>query len=110
MEERRNYRRVGYGNNIRFNIVEDGLLCDAIKKSVNVSGGGVQVMCDKELVPQQSIALEMHVPGYLKSIYAKGQVCWSGEKDAGSYVSGIRFTNISSFDRHMILDYVYFGE
>jgi len=110
MEERRNYKRVYFKNNIRCNILDNGFVTDTISHSINISGGGIGLNPDTRLSRQQPISLEIMVPGYYKSIFARGEVMWSDpQKVAHTTKAGIKFTKIDSYDRQMILDYVHFG-
>jgi len=110
MEERRFFKRVGYDESIRCNIVREGASLDAITTSVNISGGGIRVHAAEELESPQNISLELFVPGYARPIPAKGEVVWMGAEDQKEdWLAGIRFTKIDAYDRQMILDYVHFG-
>lgn len=108
MEERRSFKRVEYDRSIRCNIASDGWMDDAITRTANISGGGLRVVSHNRLNPEQNLALELHVPGYFRSICARGQVRWSDAANE-SCVSGIKFTDIDSYDRQLILDYVHFS-
>lgn len=110
MEERRFFKRVGYDELIRCNIIRQGNLFDAITTSVDISGGGIRVQAHEELESPQNISLELFVPGYGRSIAAKGEVVWKGGSDQKEdWLAGVRFTSIDAYDRQMILDYVHFG-
>jgi len=110
MEERRNFKRIGYESNVRCNLASDGAQSDVITKTVNISGGGIGVASREPLTSQQAISLEISIPGYLKSIFARGEVIWTDLAEAEvDSVSGIKFTKIDTYDRQMILDYIHFG-
>ena len=110
MEERREFKRVGYDSNIRFNVFKDGCFQDMITQSYNISGGGIGISTNESLATRQNMVVEIMVPGYLKAINAHGEIVWvidRGKDDSSS--AGIKFTKIDSYDRQMILDYVHFG-
>lgn len=110
MEERRFFKRVGYDESIRCNIVHDGVSFDAITSSVNISGGGIRVHSPEVLQSPENVSLEIHVPGYMKAIPAHGEIVWMNSAESKEeWLAGIRFTKIDSYDRQMILDFVHFG-
>ena len=110
MEERRFYKRIPYEANIRFNSMQDGLAYDEISQLVNLSGGGFGIVTQQSLTTQQDIAFEVNLPSYVRSIAARGEVIWAQSlPERNDCLAGIRFTNINTYDRHIILDYVHFG-
>lgn len=110
MEERRFFKRVGYENRIRCNVIRGDTTCDAITSAVNISGGGIRLHSHDLRNSFQNVALEIFVPGYGRPIPARGKVVWMKPEDAqDDYSAGVCFTNIDSYDRQMILDYVHFG-
>jgi len=110
MEERRLFKRTGYEGHIRLNRAEEAITIDSITRLVNISGGGIRITSPQPLAADQHLALEINIPGYMKSISVRGQVVWTtpAAHDADC-LAGIQFTKIDSYDRQLILDYVHFG-
>jgi len=110
VEERRFYKRIPYEGNIRFNTVKDGLAYDEISPLINLSGGGLGIVTQQSLTTQQDIVFEINIPSYVRSIAARGEVIWAQSlSERNDCLVGIKFTNINTYDRHIILDYVHFG-
>ncbi len=110
MEERRFYKRSNYEKSIRFNVRKGDSPVDTISRSINISGGGIGITTNEPLSARQNVALEIAIPGYLKSIPARGEVVWTEDSpEENDYRAGIRFTNIDMYNRQLILDYVHFS-
>ena len=107
MEERRLFKRVEYSRLIRCNVVKENGVYDTIKASMNISGGGICLETDEALDSNADLTVEINIPGYYKTIPARGKIVWKDE--IGKNTSGVKFVNIGSFERQMILDYVHFG-
>jgi hypothetical protein len=111
LEERRTFKRVSYGCSVRCDIVDEGIAFDEIRKSVNISGGGIRIESNKPLQKNQNVSLEIALPGYLKAIIARGKVMWSNLiSGTNDYTAGISFTSIDSYDRSLLLNYIHFGQ
>ena len=111
MEERRFFKRIPYDKLIRCNVLKEDGLHDIIKGSMNISGGGICLETEYLLDKENDLTVEINIPGYYKSIPARGEIVWNTKSKENSEcnITGIRFTNIGSFERQMILDYVHFG-
>ena len=110
MEERRFFKRSTYEKNIRFNVRKDDAPFDTISRSINISGGGIGIATPQPLMARQNVALEITIPGYLKSIPARGEVVWAdASEEENDCKAGIRFTSIDTYNRQLILDYVHFS-
>ena len=110
LEDRRLFKRISHDSRVRFSLVNDGNVHDIITKSINISGGGMRVDTHEKIESLQNVSIEMNVPGYGKPISARGEIIWinSGEKES-DITAGIRFTDIDSYDRQIILEHVHFG-
>lgn len=113
MRERRAFKRVAYQEPIRCVIPSDDLeFDDTIISAENVSGGGMLIKSGGNLKMDEAVSVEIKVPGYLKTIFAKCKVCWTEylkDKSQG-LLAGVQFINIGSYDRQMILDYIHFAD
>ena len=112
MEERRAFKRVGYQDPIRCLIRNEEYVDDAVINAKNLSGGGMLVLSEAMMKTDQTLSLEILVPGYMKAISARGKVKWTNSLKSAKddILAGVKFTNIDSYDRQMILDYVHFSE
>ncbi len=108
MKERRFFKRVGFDKLVRCNMLGSDGVYDTIKSSMNISGGGICIETDSCFAPFGDISIEINLPGYYKSIPAKGEIVWMNEM-GNNRLAGIKFTDIGSFERQMILDYIHFG-
>ncbi len=113
MEDRRLFKRATFDHLVRCNIVKNDGALDAITGSINISGGGICLDGARlsEYSKDCDLVMELSIPGYRKTIPARGEIVWdSANVDPSSdEATGVRFIDIDNYDRQMILDYVHFG-
>ncbi|KPK42759.1 MAG: hypothetical protein AMJ78_01195 [Omnitrophica WOR_2 bacterium SM23_29] len=108
MEERRKYMRFDVSLNIEYMVSGNSIPIEGISFSKNLSREGMQLILDKNLVPGMELEFKLRIPGDAAPIYAKGAIVWLDKaKKKGEPSVGIRFSQISAFDRNRILEYVY---
>lgn len=106
MAERRKFMRFNAVLNIIYQAVDNSAkkfsshLSNLSREGMGISGKGA-------LRRGALLEMEMKVPGDNIPIFAAGEVAWSEKSDHNKYNSGIRFTNIESYDRAKLLDFAY---
>ncbi len=95
-----NYKLVSMPNEIK-NIKEEALKKEA--ESANISVGGIQIIVDTELQPEQILRIEFKPDGKEESIITFAEVRWCAKDGSlGKYRTGIEFLVLKEEDKNFI--------
>ncbi|MCM8779996.1 MAG: PilZ domain-containing protein [Candidatus Omnitrophica bacterium] len=104
MLERREYVRLYLPIRVEYKpLQEKGLKQNTIIN--NIGGGGVCLYGDDNLNEKCDLSLDIYFPDGLGSLSAQGRIIWVKNLEEGT-MAGIKFTNISSFDRSRIVSFI----
>ena len=104
MLERREYVRLYLPIRVEYKpLQEKGLKHNTIIN--NIGGGGVCLYGDDNLDEKSELSLDIYFPDGLGSLSAQGHITWMKKLEDGA-MAGIKFSNISSFDRSRIISFI----
>lgn len=106
MIERRRYHRLVYNIEVEYNKASESHAVFVEAQSVNISSGGIRVVCLEKIKVGDNLNLRFSLPDGKEVISAKGVVIWL-EKQPVGYDAGIEFTSIQDTDRARIKQFVY---
>ncbi|MBU1077991.1 MAG: PilZ domain-containing protein [Spirochaetes bacterium] len=70
--------------------------------SVDISAGGIQMEMEDIDSPGTELMMKFQVPNHARVIEAKGEVVWTRRLNAEKYLVGVKFIEISEFEREII--------
>ncbi|HRU38526.1 MAG TPA: PilZ domain-containing protein [Candidatus Goldiibacteriota bacterium] len=109
--ERRKFKRVNKRIKVSYKVVSLPAEIEEIKKklekntveSVNISAGGIQLIDDEELAPEQILRIEINVGSTGDTIITFAEVRWCAKDNAlGRYRTGIEFLVLKDEDKDII--------
>ncbi|KPK38945.1 MAG: hypothetical protein AMJ78_09240 [Omnitrophica WOR_2 bacterium SM23_29] len=108
MIEKRKYMRFDVPVDIEYMVTVSTLSIEGTSTTKNLSREGMQLILDKDLPPGTEIDIKIRIPEDVAPIYAKGIIVWNDKLEKkGEPNVGIKFVQISPFDRNRILEHVY---
>lgn len=105
MIERRKYMRFEVAVDIEYMVPGNGIPIEGIAVTKDLSREGMKVVLNRRLVAGTELEIKLRLPGDAAPIYAKGDIVWIDKTDEPS--AGIKFIQMSPFDRNRILEHVY---
>lgn len=105
MIERRKYMRFEVAVDIEYMVPGNGIPIEGIAVTKDLSREGMKVVLNRRLVAGTELEVKLRLPGDAAPIYAKGDIVWIDKTDEPS--AGIKFIQMSPFDRNRILEHVY---
>jgi hypothetical protein len=101
--QNRKFVRFQINNKVKFKLLSDDQLHPRTPsprfltgKMLNLSRGGMLILTDRELVPQQFVALNMEIPQVTEITNVLGKVK-RVERDGKKYLAGIEFCELAEF-------------
>lgn len=107
MSERRKYMRFDVSVEVEYMVPGNGTPMEGISVTKNLSREGMRLSLNSKLIPGTEVEIKLKIPADAAPIYAKGDIVWTGTEEMVNEAAGIKFSQISPFDRNRILDYVY---
>lgn len=111
MNERRKYMRFEVAVDIEYMVPGNGMPIEGIAITKNLSREGMQVALNERLVPGTELEIKLRISGDSAPVYAKGNVVWANKINVTEVgdepTAGIKFSQITPFDKNRILEYVY---
>lgn len=108
MIEKRKYMRFEVAVDIEYMVPGNGIPVEGISVTKDLSREGMQVALNRRLVPGTELEIKLRISGDAAPIYAKGAIVWINKAETkGEPNAGIKFIQISPFDRNRILEHVY---
>lgn len=113
--ERRKYKRVDKKLKVTYKVVSLPKELDEIKKkidkniveSTNISVGGIQLIGDEDLSPEQILRIELETEKKTESITTFAEVRWCAKDNyINKYRIGIEFLVLKDEDRQIIAEIV----
>jgi|DewCreStandDraft_4_1066084.scaffolds.fasta_scaffold16335_3 c-di-GMP-binding flagellar brake protein YcgR len=113
--ERRKYKRVDKKIKVSYKIVSLPKELEEIKKKIekntvessNISVGGIQLIGDEELFPEQILRIELETEKKTEAIITFAEVRWCAKDDyINKYRIGIEFLVLKDEDREIIEEIV----
>ncbi|MFH0790852.1 MAG: PilZ domain-containing protein [Candidatus Omnitrophota bacterium] len=112
MLERRNFPRLNFRVDFKYNILNKTRFKDEPAETKNLSEGGICIILLKKVDIGDKLNLKFYLPETNTAIKTTGRVVWTQEFTIGTidtstaYDVGIEFTDISQEDRHKINQYI----
>lgn len=108
MSEKRKFMRFDVSIEVEYMVPGNGTPVEGISVTRNLSREGMQISVNSKLVPGTELEIKLRIPQDAAPVYAKGDLVWVEKAEARTESSaGIKFTQVSPFDRNRILDHVY---
>lgn len=108
MSEKRKFMRFTVALEIEYMVPGNSAPLEGISITKNLSREGMQVNLNSKLVPGTELEIKLKIPEDPAPVYAKGDIAWIDKAEAKTEsAAGIKFTQMSPFDRNRILDHVY---
>ena len=108
MSEKRKFMRFEVAIEIEYMVPGNGTPLEGISITRNLSREGMQANLNSKLIPGTELEIKLRIPGDPAPVYAKGDIAWIDKAEAKTEsAAGIKFTQVSPFDRNRILDHVY---
>lgn len=108
MSEKRKFMRFDVAVEVEYMVPGNGAPIEGISVTRNLSREGMQITVNSKLVPGTELEIKLRIPEDVAPVYAKGDLVWVEKAEAKTESSsGIKFTQMSPFDRNRILDHVY---
>jgi c-di-GMP-binding flagellar brake protein YcgR len=113
--ERRKFKRVDKKIKVTYKVVSLPKELDDIKKKIekntvetaNISVGGIQLLGDEELIPEQILRIEIETDKKTESIITFAEVRWCAKDNyINKYRIGIEFLVLKDEDRQIIEEIV----
>ena len=93
---------------VEYMVPGNGAPIEGISVTRNLSREGMQVTVNSKLVPGTELEIKLRIPEDMAPVYAKGDLVWVEKSEIKMESSaGVKFTQMSPFDRNRILDHVY---
>ena len=110
MQEKRTFKRIDISVLVKYKVQDKEKEIESM--SIDLSGGGVQLLVNEAPPRGSSVELKMDIPRHVEPISARGEIVYSrvisGNKGSGGRRRlGIRFTKMDIHDREKIIKYVY---
>jgi c-di-GMP-binding flagellar brake protein YcgR len=109
--ERRKFKRVDKRITVSYKVVSLPAEIAEIKKKIekstvetaNISVGGIQLIDDEDLAPEQILRIEIRTQKKMESIITFAEVRWSAkDSKLGRYRTGIEFLVLKDEDKELI--------
>lgn len=108
MSEKRKFMRFEVSVEIEYMVPGNGAPIEGISVTRNLSREGLQLTLNSKLLPGMELEIKLKIPGDAVPIYAKGDLVWIDKAEERTESNaGIKFTQITPFDKNRILDHVY---
>ncbi len=111
MSEKRKFMRFDVAIEVEYMVPGNGAPIEGISVTRNLSREGMQISVNSKLVPGTELEIKLRIPEDTAPVYAKGDLVWVDKTDIPEMNTessgGIKFTQMSPFDRNRILDHVY---
>jgi len=108
MSEKRKFMRFEVAIEVEYMVPGNGAPLEGISITKNLSREGMQTNLNSKLVPGTELEIKLRIPEDPAPVYAKGDIAWIDKAEAKTESSaGIKFTQMSPFDRNRVLDHVY---
>ncbi|MFA5165349.1 MAG: PilZ domain-containing protein [Candidatus Omnitrophota bacterium] len=108
MSEKRKFMRFDVAIEVEYMVPGNGAPVEGISVTRNLSREGMQISVNSKLVPGTELEIKLRIPEDAAPVYAKGDLVWVEKAEAKTESgAGIKFTQMSPFDRNRILDHVY---
>jgi c-di-GMP-binding flagellar brake protein YcgR len=108
MSEKRKFMRFDVSVEVEYMVPGNSAPIEGISVTRNLSREGMQLTINTKLVPGTELEIKLRIPEDSAPVYAKGDVVWINKAEEKSETdAGIKFTQMSPFDRNRILDHVY---
>jgi len=97
---------------VEYMVPGNGVPVEGISVTRNLSREGMQISVSSKLVPGPELEIKIRIPEDVAPVYAKGNLVWMERPEAKTEAktevpAGIKFSQMSPFDRNRILDHVY---
>lgn len=93
---------------VEYMVPGNGAPVEGISVTRNLSREGMQISVNSRLVAGTELEIKLRIPQDAAPVYAKGDLVWVEKAEVKTESSaGIKFTQMSPFDRNRILDHVY---
>lgn len=108
MSEKRKFMRFDVAVEVEYMVPGNGAPIEGISVTRNLSREGMQISVNSKLLPGTELEIKLRIPEDAAPVYAKGDLVWVEKAEAKTESSsGVKFTQMSPFDRNRILDHVY---
>jgi len=108
MSEKRKFMRFEVAIEVEYMVPGNGAPLEGISITKNISREGMQTDLNSKLIPGTELEMKLRIPADPAPVYAKGDIAWIDKADVKTEsTAGIKFTQVSPFDRNRILDHVY---
>lgn len=108
MSEKRKFMRFEVAIEVEYMVPGNGAPLEGISLTRNLSREGMQAALNSKLIPGTELEIKLKIPGDAAPVYAKGDIAWIDKAEAKTETAaGIKFTQMSPFDRNRVLDHVY---
>lgn len=108
MSEKRKFMRFDVSVEVEYMVPGNGAPVEGISVTRNLSREGMQISVNSKLLPGTELEIKLRIPEDAAPVYAKGDLVWVEKAEAKTESSaGVKFTQMSPFDRNRILDHVY---
>jgi c-di-GMP-binding flagellar brake protein YcgR len=108
MSEKRKFMRFDVAVEVEYMVPGNGAPVEGISVTRNLSREGMQITVNSKLVAGTELEIKLRIPEDMAPVYAKGDLVWVEKTEVKMDSSaGVKFTQMSPFDRNRILDHVY---
>lgn len=108
MSEKRKFMRFDVSIEVEYMVPGNGAPVEGISVTRNLSREGMQISVNSRLVAGTELEIKLRIPQDAAPVYAKGDLVWVEKAEVKTESNaGIKFTQMSPFDRNRILDHVY---
>ena len=108
MSEKRKFMRFDVAVEVEYMVPGNGTPIEGISVTRNLSREGMQITVNGKLVPGTELEIKLRIPEDVAPVYAKGDLVWVEKSEVKvESAAGVKFTQMSPFDRNRILDHVY---
>lgn len=108
MSEKRKFMRFDVAVEVEYMVPGNGAPIEGISVTRNLSREGMQISVNSKLLAGTELEIKLRIPADAAPVYAKGDLVWVEKAEAKTESSaGVKFTQMSPFDRNRILDHVY---
>jgi len=108
MSEKRKFMRFEVPIELEYMVPGNGAPIEGISVTKNLSREGMQTCLNSRLIPGTELEIKLRIPADPAPVYAKGDIVWIDKaEDKTESAAGIKFTQMSPFDKNRILDHVY---
>jgi c-di-GMP-binding flagellar brake protein YcgR len=108
MSEKRKFMRFDVSIEVEYMVPGNGVPVEGISVTRNLSREGMQISVSSKLVPGTELEIKLRIPEDAAPVYTKGDLVWVEKAEVRTESNaGVKFTQMSPFDRNRILDHVY---